>query len=603
MNFSTEYDIHLITKEEKYQLYMNPKWNSQTSIFKQGLISNVNAIVGKNGTGKTTLLYELARLFVFNSTLKIIVIKDEADLRVFHNIQSGLQIDFSCIESNVLNGREESNGKDLKGIGDKFSLVYITNSYFESSINWSDYKIEYYNYTHLSPHTISHFGNSYFFRLSQIEGSYDSIGYQRLGRILEENGVYGYDALTGLMDILYYSYLINNDLVHDYPIRHSMKYTIDIITFYRILELLSSDDKNRIPPAEYVKVNNIQWNKHIHHYTVELLKIIVLEIHLLTGISDYSELHSLDSVLDWVKYVNQNHLKNHQIRDYISHAVEEIVEFNKVCVSAQIGKKKVIQYDTEPELFSKLVCFFRKSFQSNNSFILKYLSIITSGMSSGERAFQNILSWIKLIPMMNNEYPELFGTLRENIIVLLDEVDLYLHPAWQRDFLFYCIEEFNRQYEGITIHMILATHSPMCLSDIPRENTIYLDMSDNEIQINDRMIHRQSFGIDLYSLLADAFYLENSTMGRYAQSYIDQIIHNLYDAEKNAYKEITHSVYEEYSDRIYWIGNDIIKRKLMDMLTRCVTDSEIRLKLLKKKRSAIQSEIDKLENYDKNKIL
>ncbi len=599
INFSTEYDIHLIKNEEKYQLNMNPKWDGRTSIFKQNLITNVNAIVGKNGTGKTTLLYEIARLFVFNSTMKIVVIKDEADIQVFHNIPSGLQIDFLCFEHNVLDDSECGHRVDLDRIKKNYSLVYITNSYFESRINWNDFNIEYNNYTHLSPHTVSHFGNGYFSKLSHIEGTGDTIGYKRLGKVLEESGFYGYDKLTGLMDILYYSYLVNKEFIHTYQIRHSLKYTIDIITFFRILELLVKDDKKRITPEEYDKVKSIQWNKQIHHFTVELLKILVLEIHLLTGISDYSKLNDLDSVLEWVFYVNQNHLKNERLRNYLNHAVEEIVEFNAICTSTQLDKKKVIQYDIEPELFSKLVNFFQRSFESNNSFILKYLKFNTSGMSSGERAFQNIMSWIKLIPIMNNEYPELFGTLKENIIVLIDEVDLYLHPAWQRDFLFYCLEEFKRQYKDSSIHLILATHSPMCLSDIPRENTIYLDISDNGIQIDDRMIHRQSFGMDLYSLLADAFYLENSTMGRYAESYINQIIQFMYDAEKNAYRKITVSEYKEYRDKISWVGNNIIKRKLMDMLTRCVTDSEIRLEHLKKKRAAIQNEIDKLENYDK----
>lgn len=599
MNFSTEYDIHLIFREDVYQLYMNPNWNSKLSIFKKGLITNVNAIVGKNGTGKTTLLYEIARLFVFNTTMKIVILKDESDIRIFHNIQSGLQIDFPCVVCNVLDECEWRNSEGLENISKKYSLVYITNSYFESRINWSEFKIEYNNYTHLSPHTLSYFGSNYFSKLFYIEGSNDSIGYKRLGRILEEAGVFGYDTLTGLIDVLYYSDLVNEKLVYDYPIRHSLKYTIGIITFYQVLELLADDNRNRIEPAEYNKIKSIQWNKQIHHFTVELLQIFVLEIHLLTGISDYAGLDSLESVLEWVDYINNSHSSNNKLSDYLNHAADEIVKFNDVCISAQIEKNKVIQYDTEPELFSNLISFIKRSFESDKSFILKYLNINTSGMSSGERAFQNILSWIKLIPVLNNKYPELFGTLRESIIVLLDEVDLYLHPAWQRDFLFHCLEEFNRQYKDSAIQLILATHSPLCLSDIPRENTIYLDTSDNGFQIGDRMVHRQSFGMDLYSLLADAFYLENSTMGRYSQGYINQIIQFLYNSDNKSYREINLSEYEECSDKISWIGNDIIKRKLMDMLTRCVTDSQMRLELLRKKRADIQSEIDKLENYDK----
>ena len=76
-------------------------------------------------------------------------------------------------------------------------------------------------------------------------------------------------------------------------------------------------------------------------------------------------------------------------------------------------------------------------------FILKYISIMQPGISSGERALQNFLSWLNLL----TDYSDLLGDrsirLGKNLILLIDEMDLYLHPEWQRRFLNELITELK----------------------------------------------------------------------------------------------------------------------------------------------------------------
>ncbi|WP_250558852.1 AAA family ATPase, partial [Escherichia coli] len=51
-------------------------------------------------------------------------------------------------------------------------------------------------------------------------------------------------------------------------------------------------------------------------------------------------------------------------------------------------------------------------------------------------------------------------------IVLIDEIDLHLHPKWQRDVLKKLTETFpNCQF-------IVSTHSPQIIGEIPPENVL-----------------------------------------------------------------------------------------------------------------------------------
>lgn len=62
INFSPEFQFELSKSDEEYRLSANPEWVGKKSIFYDSNVLNVTAIVGKNGTGKTTILNTLASL-------------------------------------------------------------------------------------------------------------------------------------------------------------------------------------------------------------------------------------------------------------------------------------------------------------------------------------------------------------------------------------------------------------------------------------------------------------------------------------------------------------------------------------------------------------
>jgi energy-coupling factor transporter ATP-binding protein EcfA2 len=155
-----------------------------------------------------------------------------------------------------------------------------------------------------------------------------------------------------------------------------------------------------------------------------------------------------------------------------------------------------------------------KSFLKNYSFLLENIPksdailhfSLEPKMSSGH--FIIIQTFAMLYEKINKIEDE-------NILLLLDEVELFLHPDWQKKFLSLLISFLKSKFKNKNFHIILATHSPFLLSDIPKSNVVFLD--DKEVKIE------QTFGANIHTLLSDSFFMNDGLMGEFAKSKITEI--------------------------------------------------------------------------------
>ena len=133
-------------------------------------------------------------------------------------------------------------------------------------------------------------------------------------------------------------------------------------------------------------------------------------------------------------------------------------------------------------------------------------------------------------------------TITEKSIVLLDEPDLTIHPIGQKNYINDLIN-FSKKI-GKEIHFIITSHSPFLISDLPKENVIFLetykkdeDKSQKEgnckIAIPDI---KQTFGANIHTLLSNGFFMSDGLMGEFAKSKINEI-KDFYDANKNLKKD------------------------------------------------------------------
>ncbi len=151
----------------------------------------------------------------------------------------------------------------------------------------------------------------------------------------------------------------------------------------------------------------------------------------------------------------------------------------------------------------------------------------------------------------------------KNINIVLDEIELYYHPEFQRKIVNEIIINLDRVKKidegGIeSINICFLTHSPFILSDIPSSNILRLK---NGKKVN---VDGETFGANIHELLHDSFFMD-STLGAYAKSKIDEILKFYYEvrqgvdlkSEFEAKKDLFRFVIEN-------IGEDVIRGVLQN---------------------------------------
>lgn len=153
----------------------------------------------------------------------------------------------------------------------------------------------------------------------------------------------------------------------------------------------------------------------------------------------------------------------------------------------------------------------RQDGERNTALTSEYISI--SRMSSGER--QMLYSFSYILYHLMNIQSIIDDTNRvpyQHINLVFDEAELYYHPEYQRDFLdmvLRCLTWCKDKGRSLkSIHILIATHSPFVLSDILKENTMYL--KEGVVDTTDKP---QTFGANLYDLMKSSFFLDENAMG------------------------------------------------------------------------------------------
>ena len=92
-------------------------------------------------------------------------------------------------------------------------------------------------------------------------------------------------------------------------------------------------------------------------------------------------------------------------------------------------------------------------------------------LSQGEKSLMSLVGDIaRRLAMMN---PALENPLEGEGIVLIDEIDMHLHPTWQRS----VIGNLNKTFPNC--QFILTTHSPIVISETP--NLLVYALDDGEV--------------------------------------------------------------------------------------------------------------------------
>ena len=150
--------------------------------------------------------------------------------------------------------------------------------------------------------------------------------------------------------------------------------------------------------------------------------------------------------------------------------------------------------------------------------------------------YQSMMAWVlDLVRRMVERYPDSKSPLEEAAIVLVDEIDLHLHPEWQRKIIAHLTKYFpNTQF-------IVTAHSPLIVQSSDNINVVILRKEGDHTIIEQPKI-RNFRGWTVEEILSDLMDLDGKTMSETYLNWINEFTEGIenddFEKTKNAYKEL-----------------------------------------------------------------
>lgn len=589
-NFSPNYRFEMKKTEDgqKYELSCTetPK---NYNVWKQKPIVNLTAVVGENGSGKSSLLRHMLRAGLASTKSKkasesvgamVKVYRCGDSVYVYHNFPLINNTPYPSVDV-------KKRGKQpYTDTPDKQTRIYISNALTAPSTaqqSRGDRNIIYF----------SPAGN-----MELARKFYHKESARNIDRILglDIASHKSYKDFEQLAAAAYYHALSSAERKSPSfvtPSRRIIIRMIDPACWFpgRYTEVFASRDSksSRNWHGSFLSSEQYKrWKKEFEHLLVRtpccaLYLSLLFELASVLGKSfpidslTHYRIHSLEYEVEALlkQYAcEERHRKD--ALDYFYQALYEVwklADIIRACLTEfdyvpYTGKEYrtsiIIDRRQNPAAYAQFCEFCDRLMKMDYSFVLKYITIDMPTLSSGEQALQNIFTWLRLPPF----YKEILGEesipIENNVLLLLDEVDLYMHPEWQRKFLKLLSDELNVEYPQKHIQIVISTHSPLVLSDVPSGNIIYLEKNDKKCTISMRPDVGESFGANIFTLLKDSFYLKRP-LGEFAHARIEEVIRDLNKLKKNPNDKALRKTCRGYKQLIDIIGEPVIRRKLQNL--------------------------------------
>ena len=201
---------------------------------------------------------------------------------------------------------------------------------------------------------------------------------------------------------------------------------------------------------------------------------------------------------------------------------------------------------------------------TNNNDSVSNINVLSSGEQHLLHTMPSVLYHILNVNSVHSS--EVEKIKYEYINIIFDEIELYFHPEYQRRFVFELLERLDSLKKGGNIdnikgiNILFCTHSPFILSDIPKENVLFLG---GEMDF-------KTFGANITTSLASSFFMEY-LIGEFAKTKITNIIEKLNRISND--KEDDNNK-ENILKTIRLIDEPILGNKLIEMYYEKFPDKE-----------------------------
>ena len=148
-------------------------------------------------------------------------------------------------------------------------------------------------------------------------------------------------------------------------------------------------------------------------------------------------------------------------------------------------------------------------------------------LSSGEELCLDLFSRIYDAIIV---LPEKFSNINVPNVLFFDEAEIAFHPEWQRRYIKLIVQfltalrEIKKDLPKFQI--ILSTHSPILLSDIPKCCVNFLQ-KENGITKNVNDLVEETFATNVFNLYRSSFFMKDGLIGEYASEKINRIYNDI----------------------------------------------------------------------------
>jgi len=329
-------------------------------------------------------------------------------------------------------------------------------------------------------------------------------------------------------------------------------------------------------------------------------------IELLYSNSDdltFSEIAKRNIVYNYYNDLEKNDKKpfSREVKNFSTNYIEKTYQLvkNHISLDSQIddfldiingdkAKENLITIDIE-----NLDKDFINTLEKVNKLFTTVIDIFdfnwSPNLSTGEEAF---------LFQFANFYNVVKDNKQEDIMILIDEGETTMHPNWQKKYIDYLITFFKSNFEDKKFNIILTSHSPFLLSDLPKENIIFLKDGKNHKGVE----HKQTFGANIHILLSDGFFMEGGLMGEFAKGKIEEIVkfYNEVKSSKKLLKEYQEE-YKKLKDKFHFVHKQIGEEYLKGIIGNHIDFIEEKLKDDNFKEKQKKQLLDNLKSLGYNK--
>ncbi|MBD7945968.1 AAA family ATPase [Psychrobacillus sp. Sa2BUA9] len=616
-NFQTNFGSKYIIEFKEKQISVKPNNHFVEDFFevdKSDINIHMSAIVGENGTGKSTLLDFILEYIQKGSFENgyITIFEDMGKLYIDTNIDVRIED-----KSNIVSLKDES----LDPILGNLVTIFFSNVFDVRYFDNKNRNIEVYE------NELKDFGNP---RLKDLPSIMNITTNELLATYDNAAMVLDADSTNQIFFSNEYLDTLEIGKMLELPNKIFIKNGKQNIN----LSMLSEKFEKFINDFSFDDVANMYFNFQPDNELIDTLTLDILKnycIEVAKVLRKYPDLHedmveeaffygSNDS--DIIKIIYKGILKVlkllqvknlSEIKSKLNSIGEKYTTLLELTREIKIYKGlNETHYLINDEATSKFIKYYRENFYSQG-----LISLHWSDMSSGQLGLLNLfgrfynalheveedlLSSLNEMDL-NEEYFEMEDDLEKftvsdklkdyNYLLLLDECDLYFHPQWQKDWLYYFLRLIEILFKG-NVQVILTTHSPFVLSDFPNSNVTFL--SKSSLTKNDLEGSIRTFGANINELFTNSFFISDGLMGKFAKNKINGFIKEFLNATPN---EVDANK-EKYKQFIDLIGEPLIKNKLLQIYNEKVVlasnnSIEYRIKYLESELNKIKNRSDKID--------